>query len=75
EYKRLGEAVDWLWNAKPHSALADAMLQTTSAEAQAVVKFAILLSKTWPARMIIRSQFLKTSVKKLLKKMANRSVA
>ncbi|MEQ1583235.1 MAG: glycosyltransferase [Candidatus Nitrotoga sp.] len=75
EYKRLGEAVDWLWNAKPHSALADAMLQTTSAEAQAVVKFAILLSQTWPGRMIIRSRFLKTIVKRLLKRMANRSVA
>ena len=75
ECKRLGEAVDWLWNTKPHSATADAALLTTSAEAQAVVKFAILLSQTWPCRMIIRSQFLKTIGKKLLKRMANRSVA
>ncbi|MDO9102282.1 MAG: glycosyltransferase [Candidatus Nitrotoga sp.] len=75
ECKRLGEAVDWLWNTKPHSATADAVLLTTPAEAQAVVKFAILLSQTWPGRMIIRSQLLKTIGKRLLKRMANRSVA
>jgi len=75
ECKRLGEAVDWLWNTKPHSATADAALLTTPAEAQAVVKFAILLSQTWLGRIIIRSQFLKAIGKRLLKRMANPSAA
>jgi glycosyltransferase involved in cell wall biosynthesis len=75
ECKRLGEAADWLWNTKPHSATADAALLTTSAEAKAVVKFAILLSQTWLGRMIIRSQFLKTIGKRLLNRMTHRSVA
>jgi glycosyltransferase involved in cell wall biosynthesis len=75
ECKRLGEAVDWLWNTKPHSATADSALLTMSPEAQAVAKFAILLSQTWLGRMIIHNRFLKAIGKRLLKRMANRSVA
>lgn len=75
ECKRLGEAVDWLWNAKPHSATADHAMLATSAEAQAITKFAILLSQTWLGRTIIRNRFLKTIGKRLLKRMANPSVA
>ena len=75
ECKRLGDAVDWLWNTKPHSATADTALLTTSAEAQAVAKFAILLSQTWFGRMIIYNQFLKSIGKRLLKRMTKPSVA
>jgi glycosyltransferase involved in cell wall biosynthesis len=67
EYKRLGEAVDWLWNTKSHSATADTALLTKSPEAQAVVKFAILLSQTRLGRMIIHNRFLKAIGKRLLK--------
>lgn len=75
ECKRLGEVVDWLWNTKPHSATVDAALLTTSPEAQAAAKFAILLCQTWLGRIIIKNQFLKTIGKRLLKRMANPSVA
>jgi glycosyltransferase involved in cell wall biosynthesis len=67
ECKRLGEAVDWLWNTKPHSATADTALVTASPEAQAVAKFAILLSRTWLGRMIIHNRFLKAIGKRILK--------
>ena len=60
EYQRLGEAVHWLWNSKPHSA-----------EGQAIVNAAIFLRYSWLGRMIFRSQFLKTIGKGLLKRMAN----
>jgi glycosyltransferase involved in cell wall biosynthesis len=66
EYKRLGEAVDWPWNIKPHSA---------TAVAQAVAKLAILLSQTWLGRMIMGNQFLKAIGKRLLKRITNPSVA
>ncbi|MDA8082931.1 MAG: glycosyltransferase, partial [Nitrospiraceae bacterium] len=70
ECKRLGEAVDWLWDAKVHSATFDAALLTASVEAQAVAKLAILLSETWCGRIIMRSKFLKTIGKWLLSRMA-----
>jgi glycosyltransferase involved in cell wall biosynthesis len=67
ECKRLGEAVDWLWNTKTHSVTADTALLTTSPEAQAVAKFAIFLSQTWLGRMIIHNRFLKAIGKRILK--------
>jgi glycosyltransferase involved in cell wall biosynthesis len=75
ECNRLGEVVDWPWNIKPHSATADAALRIISTQAQAVVKFAILLSQTRPGRVIIRNQFLRTLGKWLLKKRAKSSIA
>lgn len=69
ECKRLGEAVDWLWN-KPHTT-ADAALQDASEEAKAIAKFAMLLSKTWVSKMIFRNHFLSTMGKMLLKRMAS----
>lgn len=75
ECRRLGEAVDWLWNTKPHPVTADTALLTTSPEAQAVAKLAILLSQTWLGRMIIHNRFLQAIGKRLLKRMANPSVA
>jgi glycosyltransferase involved in cell wall biosynthesis len=71
EYKRLGEAVEWLWNSKPHSATSETSLLTASVEAQAVAKFAILLSRTRFGQMIIQSQFLKAIGKRLLKRMTS----
>lgn len=63
ENKRLGEAVDWLWNVKPQNATAittDSELLTTSVEAQAAAKLAIVLSQTWLGRKLIRNRFLQT---------------
>ena len=67
ECKRLGEAVDWLWNTRPHSATADTALPTTPPEAQAAAKFAILLSQTRLGRMIVHNRFLKAIGQKILK--------
>ena len=67
ECKRLGEAVNWLWSTKPHLATADTALLTTSPEAQAVARFAILLSQTWLGRMVIPNRFLKAIGKGFLK--------
>ena len=66
ECKRLGDAVDWLWNTKPNS---------LNVGAQIVTKFIVLLSKTWFGRIIIRNQFLKTIGKRLLKRITNHSAA
>ncbi|MHB8139508.1 MAG: glycosyltransferase [Smithellaceae bacterium] len=74
ECKRLGEAVDWLWKARPHSAIVDNGSPTASPEAQAAAKVAILLSQTWLGRTIIHSRFLRVIGKRLLKGTANRSV-
>jgi glycosyltransferase involved in cell wall biosynthesis len=75
ECKRLGDAVDWLWHAKTQSATADSALLTTSPEAQAAAKFAILLSQTWFGRMIINNKFLKAIGKRFLKSTAGSGVA
>ncbi|MHB8773174.1 MAG: glycosyltransferase [Syntrophales bacterium] len=66
ECKRLGEAVDWLWNARTSSATAAPAFLTTSPEAQAVTRFAILLSQTRAGRMIMHNKFLRALGKKLL---------
>ena len=73
EYKRLDEAVAWLWNGTSRPATADNALPSTSAEAQAFVKVAIFFSQTWFGRMVVRSQFLRAAGKKLLNRMANAS--
>ena len=70
ECKRLGEAVDWLWNTKPTSTTGDATLPAASGEARAIAKFAILLSQTWFSRMIFRNQFLRAVGKRILKWLA-----
>lgn len=75
ECKRLGEAVDWLWNTKPHWATDDTASLTMTAETQVVAKFAILLSQTRAGRMIIHNKFLKAIGKRLLKRMTNSNVA
>ncbi|MBD5802546.1 putative glycosyltransferase EpsH [Azoarcus sp. Aa7] len=55
ECKRLGEAVDWLWNATPKSTSSESDMLRVSAEALAVAKFAIALSQTWFGRKLIRN--------------------
>ncbi len=75
ESKRLGEAVDWLWNSKPQSTTADAELLTTSAEAQAAAKLAIVLSQTWLGRKLIRNSFLKSFGRYVLRRFGKISLA
>ena len=69
ECKRLGDAVDWAWKNKYLSATNYAAKLTTSAEARAVVKFAILVAQTRLGRMVLQNHFLKTIGKRLLKKL------
>ncbi|MEI6599780.1 MAG: glycosyltransferase [Comamonadaceae bacterium] len=66
ENKRLGEAVDWLWNTKDRSALHGAQAMTTSAEVQAVTRFAVALSQTRLGRRLTRSTWMKKLAKWLL---------
>ena len=56
EYKRLGEAVDWLWNPRPHSATAETALLAAAPGAQAVAKFVMLLSQTWLGRKMMHTK-------------------
>lgn len=61
ECKRLGEAVDWLWNTKPQNSTTTnggSELLTSSVEAQAAARLAIVLSQTWLGRKLIRNRFL-----------------
>jgi glycosyltransferase involved in cell wall biosynthesis len=67
ECKRLGEAVDWLWNTRSHPATADTALLITPPEVKAVAKFVILLSQTWLGRMIIQNRLLKAIGKRVVK--------
>jgi glycosyltransferase involved in cell wall biosynthesis len=56
ECKRLGEAVDWLWNSKSHntaSSTAEFELLSTSKETHAAARLAIVLSQTWLGRKLI----------------------
>ena len=70
EYKRLGDAANWLWNARPPSTNGNAPPGPTTAESQAIVKFAVLVSQTRVARLMLGSRFLKRCAKWLLRKMA-----
>lgn len=75
EYKRLGEAVDWLWNAKPHAGTGDVGLVNPTAEAQAVARFAILVSQTWLVRNIIQNRLVRIWGGKLIRMMARPNAA
>lgn len=70
ENKRLAEAVDWLWNNKPHVTGSDTASTPPTAETQAVVRFAVLLSQTWLGRVIVRSRLVQLAGRKLLSRMA-----
>ena len=69
EYKRLGEAVDWLWTTRPHSASGQSPTLPTAADSQAIVIFAVLLSQTRVVRLLLGSPFLRKCAKWLVKKM------
>lgn len=75
ESKRLGEAVDWLWNKNSHSVTDNDALPITTEESQAVARFAILFSQTWLGRSIIHNRFLKAIGRRLMYKMSGRSAA
>ena len=66
ENKRLGEAVDWLWNTKDRSAPQGSPDVTTPAEVQAVTRFAVALSQTRLGRGLTRSTWMKKFAKWLL---------
>ena len=70
ECKRLGDAVDWLWNTRTSSQTADTASLTTSPEAQAVARVAIRLSQTWVGRMMIHNKFLRVIGKRLMTRLA-----
>lgn len=72
EYKRLGEAVDWLWNARSPSDAAGAAPVNGSPGTGVVVKFAVLFSRTRFGQLVVRSKFLKALAKKLLNRMGGR---
>ena len=60
ECKRLGEAVDWLWHTKPQNStmtIRGSELLTSSPEAQAAARLAIVLSHTWLGQKLIRNKF------------------
>lgn len=67
EYKRLGETVDWLWNTKPQQATANAATMNTFPVAQAVARFAVLLSQTRLGRMVVQNRLMKALGKRFLK--------
>jgi glycosyltransferase involved in cell wall biosynthesis len=69
EYKRLGEAVEWLWINKSHSITADT---AKSPETQAVARFAVMLSQTRLGEIIIHNQHLKTIGKWIFKFMGTK---
>jgi hypothetical protein len=72
ENKRLGEAVDWLWNTKdrtaPGTLQADAA--ASAAEVQAFTRFAIVLSQTWLGRHLVRSRAAKSLARWFLRVLA-----
>jgi glycosyltransferase involved in cell wall biosynthesis len=59
ENKRLGEAVDWLWNVKKHNSTTDSELLATSVETQAAARVAIILCQTWLGRKLMRNKLFK----------------
>jgi glycosyltransferase involved in cell wall biosynthesis len=74
ECKRLGEAVDWLWNLNPQNIGDGAELLCTPAETQAVAKFAIVLSSTWLGHKLIRNRFLRVIGRWTMRRFSNSNV-
>ncbi len=75
ECKRLGTAMDWLWNGEPQDPTTDSELLTTSLETQAAAKLAIVLSQTWLGRKLIRNQFLQSIGRHVLRRFGRPSQA
>lgn len=73
ECKRLGEAVDWLWNVKQENKPGDSALLATNLEAQAAARLAVALSHTRLGRALIQNRLLKVFGKYILKTLGKRS--
>jgi glycosyltransferase involved in cell wall biosynthesis len=71
ECLRLGDGVDWLLRSRPHlvAEQAASSKMITSAEAQAIARYAILLSQTRIGQKIVHSKRLRTIAKKFAKKL------
>lgn len=59
ENKRLGDAVDWLWNAGPQTPASAANPALTPAEVQIISRVAVRLGQTWLVRRLIRNRVVK----------------
>jgi glycosyltransferase involved in cell wall biosynthesis len=68
ECKRLSDAVDWLWNAKPQNAAVNPELLPISLETQAVARLAIILSQTWLGRRLVRNRCLQAIGRRVLRR-------
>lgn len=75
ECKRLGAAVDWLWNVKPQNTKIDSELLVSTLETQAAARLAIVLSRTWLGRKLIKNRFLKTIGRLALRRFGSPSLA
>ena len=75
EYKRLGDTVDWMWRAQPLSSSVSAAMVASPAEAQAIAKFAVLLSQSRLGRLVFGSRFLRSLAKRLYHRMTRLGVS
>jgi hypothetical protein len=75
ECKRLGTAMDRLWNREPQALTTGSELQTTPLETQAAAKLAIVLSQTWLGRKLIRNNFLQAIGRYVLRRFGRQSQA
>jgi glycosyltransferase involved in cell wall biosynthesis len=75
EYKRLGDAVDWLWNLKqgsPSASVTDSESALLSlGDAQAAVKVAVALSQTGFGRRLLRNGLVRFVGRRVLAKLAH----
>lgn len=75
EYKRLGDTVDWMWRAQPLSSSVSAAMVASPAEAQAIAKFAVLLSQSRLGRLVFGSRFFRSLAKRLYHRMTRLGVS
>jgi len=69
EYKRLCEAVDWLWHSKGKLSTANRTEPSMSSESMALARIAVLLSQTWLFRVVTQNRISKILGKKFLSKL------
>lgn len=67
ENKRLADAVEWLWHAKPSSSTTTAPSPTYPKLAPMIIRITLGLSRTWWGHKIVQNQYLKAVGKWLLK--------
>jgi len=71
ESKRLGEAVDWLWNVKSQNSTTDSEHLATSLEAQVAARVAIILCQTWIGKKFIRNRLLRGVGRRIIQRLSN----